>query len=326
MFRYCFGVLTLALFPAVAAAQICGTTDLTETFTDEENAYLAARVAGQPFSEGLLWQAEKDGSRVVVAGTLHIPDRRFDPIVAQLTPEIESSDLLILEATRDAEVAMAQAAATNPEMFFLTSGPSLIDLLEPAEWDQVSAELAKRGIPGVIAAKFQPWYASLVMATPICALSAMQAGEAGLDRRLETVAEAAGVDVAGLEGIEAVLDVFSGETIEDQLEGLRINLSVKDDEDANTSTLVELYFQGRTRESWEVSRVLIDRQGIENGQEMFDEVEESLLIGRNEDWEPIMNELIAGRDAVMAVGAAHLSGETGVLRALERAGYEVTPF
>ena len=154
----------------------------------------------------------------------------------------------------------------------------------------------------------------------------MQAGETGLDRRLETVAEAAGVDVAGLEGIEAVLDVFSGETIEDQLEGLRINLSVKDDEDANTSTLVELYFQGRTRESWEVSRVLIDRQGIENGQEMFDEVEESLLIGRNEDWEPIMNELIAGRDAVMAVGAAHLSGETGVLRALERAGYEVTPF
>lgn len=326
MFRQCVGILSFALLPGLASAQVCGTTDLTETFTPEENAFLAAQIDGEAFSQGLLWQAEKDGSRVVVAGTLHIPDVRFDPIVESLTPEIQASDVLILEATRAVEAEMAQAAATNPEMFFLTSGPSLIDLLEPAEWEQVSAELATRGIPGVVAAKFQPWYASLIMALPICALSAMQAGETGLDRRLEVVAETAGIEVAGLEGIEAVLGAFSGESIDDQLEGLRITLSTQDDEYANTSTLVELYFEGRTRESWEVSRVLIDRQGIEGGQEMFDEVEQSLLIDRNVAWEPVMNGLIDGRDAVIAVGAAHLSGETGVLRALERAGYEVTPF
>ena len=53
---------------------------------------------------------------------------------------------------------------------------------------------------------------------------------------------------------------------------------------------------------------------------------ESLLIGRNEEWEALLPVLIDGGDAVLAVGAAHLSGETGVLRALERAGYEVSPF
>ncbi len=326
MFRYCYSVISFVLFPALATAQICGTTDLTETFTAEETAFLEERLAGVPFAEGLTWEAEKDDSRVIVVGTLHIPDARFDPIVAKLTPEIEASDLLILEATREAEAEMAQMAATNPGLFFLTDGPSLIDLLEPEEWDQVSRELSSRGIPGVVGAKFQPWYASLVMAVPTCALGAMQAGEQGLDRRLETVAEEAGIAVQGLEGAEAVLNVFAGETIEDQLEGLRITIGTQDPDNANTSTLVELYFDGRTRASWEVSRVLIEREGIEGGQEMFQEVEDSLLIGRNEDWEPIMNDLIAGKDAVIAVGAAHLSGETGVLRALERAGYSVAPF
>ena len=79
MFRKCISIISFTLFPALAAAQVCGTADLTETFTAEETAYLAELVEGQPFSEGLLWQAEKDGSRVVVAGTLHIPDARFDP-------------------------------------------------------------------------------------------------------------------------------------------------------------------------------------------------------------------------------------------------------
>jgi uncharacterized protein YbaP (TraB family) len=283
-------------------------------------------VAQHPFSEGLTWQAEKDENRVVVIGTLHIPDARFDPIVARLTPVIEASDLLIVEATREVEASMASMAATNPEMFFLTTGPSLIDLLEEPEWEQLAAEMADRGIPGVLAAKFQPWYASLVLAMPTCALGALQAGQQGLDRRLEAVAEAAGVAVAGLEGAEAVLGVFAGETLEDQLEGLRITLGTQDPSHASTTTLVELYFDERTRASWEVSRILIDREGIEGGQEMFDDIEQSLLIDRNIAWETVMSELLPGKDAVVAVGAAHLSGETGVLRALERAGYTVSSF
>ncbi len=326
MFRALSFSIFLFFFPMIAVAQVCGTTDLTETFTAEEAARLDALVAPHAYGEGLMWQAEKDGSRVIVVGTLHIPDRRFDPMVERLLPEIAASDVLIVEATREAEAGMAALAAERPELFFLTTGPSLIDLLGPEDWAQVEKELSQRGIPGMVAAKFQPWYASMVLALPICALDVMKAGETGLDRRLEAAAEAAGIPVKGLEGPEAVLEAFTGETIEDQLEGLRITLGTQDPENANTSTLVEMYFDGRTRASWEVSRILIDRQGIPDGQAMFDDVEASLLIGRNRTWEAVMPGLIAGGDAVIAVGAAHLSGETGVLRALERAGYVVMGF
>ena len=50
---------------------------------------------------------------------------------------------------------------------------------------------------------------------------------------------------------------------------------------------------------------------------------QGILEDRNTAWEPKIRELVAGKTAVLAVGAAHLSGESGVLRALERAGYTV---
>jgi uncharacterized protein YbaP (TraB family) len=211
-------------------------------------------------------------------------------------------------------------------MFFITEGPTLIEILGEDEWGKINDRLADLGIPGFLAAKFQPWYLSLTLAIPPCAISVIQSGEKGLDRRLETIAKASNVPLAALDDTEAVLRLFADEPLEDQLDGLRITLETQADGDATSSTLIEAYFDGRVRESWEFGRIQVEKAGIENGAELFEEVNESLLVGRNEDWEPKMNALIEGKqDVVIAVGAAHLSGESGVLRALERAGFAIAP-
>jgi uncharacterized protein YbaP (TraB family) len=62
---------------------------------------------------------------------------------------------------------------------------------------------------------------------------------------------------------------------------------------------------------------------MENAGALFDEMNAALLVGRNQDWEPKIAALVENKDVVLAVGAAHLSGEDGVLRSLERAGYSV---
>ena len=125
--------------------------------------------------------------------------------------------------------------------------------------------------------------------------------------------------------MEQLLRLFADEPIEKQIDGLRITLETQASNDATTSTLIESYFEGRVRESWEFGRILIAETDIENGPELFEEVNQSLLLDRNQDWEPKIVDMVAGKDAVIAVGAAHLSGETGVLRALERAGYTLSP-
>ncbi|MEO9827005.1 MAG: TraB/GumN family protein [Paracoccaceae bacterium] len=317
----------LLALPIQAMAQTCGTRDLIAELGDQDRARLDALVAPHAYPEGNFWTATKGDTTVTVAGTIHIPDPRLAPIVEMLKDTVTNADLLILEATAEDEAGLQSLAAEKPEMFFITEGPTLIEILGEEDWARVNDRLSAMGIPGFFAAKFQPWYLSLTLAIPPCAITAIQSGGRGLDRQLEEIAVGANVPLAALDNTEAVLQIFANEPLEDQIDGLMITLEIQSDGDATSSTLIEAYFDGRVRETWEFGRIQVEQAGIENGAELFEEVNQSLLIGRNEDWEPKMNAMIEGnQNVVIAVGAAHLSGESGVLKALERAGYTLEEF
>lgn len=323
--RRIFFALLILLIPVTAHAQSCGTADLIDELTVTDRARLDALIAPHPYPNGNLWRAEKPGSTVTVVGTIHIPDPRLAPIVEQVRPILNDADLLILEASSDDQAGLQALATTQPEMFFITEGPTLIDLLGEDDWARISDRLAALGVPAFFAAKFQPWYLSLTLAIPPCAMTALLSGDHGLDRQLETIAIANNTPVGTLDDVESLLRLFADEPIEKQLDGLRITLETQASGDASTSTLIESYFDGRVRESWEFGRILVEQTDIENGPELFEEVNQTLLLDRNSDWEPKIANMVAGKDVVLAVGAAHLSGETGVLRALERAGYALSP-
>lgn len=324
MIRKLVATVLLGILPFQSQANNCGTVDLIAEVTTEERAWLDELIAPHPYSNGNLFLATKGEDTALIVGTLHIPDPRLEPIIDTARPYIEDADLLILEATAEDEAGIQTLAATRPEMFFITEGPTMIDILTPEEWDQVTERLQAIGIPGFLAAKFQPWYLNLTLAVPPCAMELLQSGEKGLDRHLEAIAVDAGVPLAALDDMETVLKIFSDEPIEEQLNGLRVTLETQQDGNASTSTLMQGYFEGRIRETWEFARILLARSDIENGEEMFEEVNQQLLINRNADWETKLPDLIIGKDVVIAVGAAHLSGESGVVRALERAGYTIS--
>lgn len=317
-----FALLGLLALPA--QAQVCGTEDLIAELSPGERTRLDALVARHAYPEGILFKAQKGDDTVVVVGTIHIPDPRLASIVEEVRPYLEKADLLILEATSEDEAGMQRLATEKPEMFFITEGPTLIDLLTEEEWAQVTDRLDAVGIPGFLAAKFQPWYLSMTLAIPPCAMTLLQSGQKGLDRQMEIIANDLGVPLATLDDTEAVLRIFADEPMERQLDGLRVTLEMQQDGDAATSTLIEGYFDGRVRETWEFARIQLERSDMPDAAGMFDEINQTLLIDRNAAWEEKLPDLVAGKNAVIAVGGAHLSGESGVLRALERLGYAVS--
>lgn len=325
MFRHMIIAGLLAAAPVFALAQTCGTDSFIDDLSTEDRARLDALIAPHPYPEGNLWRAEKEGSTVIVAGTIHIPDPRLTPLVDQVASFLDEADLLIIEATAEDEAAVQALAAEQPDMFFLTEGPTLIDLLGPEDWALTKQKLEEIGIPGILGAKFKPWYASISLAIAPCAMAAIQSGQKGFDRQIEALAIEKGVPLAALDNSEDVLRLFADEPLDHQLDGLRLTLRTNIDGARATATLTESYFAGKTREGWEFSRIQIENTGIEGGAEMFEEINQQVLIDRNKTWEPKIIELTAGKTAILAVGAAHLSGETGVLRALERAGYSISP-
>ena len=68
-----------------------------------DSQWAAARLHDTPYPTGNHWIATKDDRRLNIIGTMHISDPRMDAVTEQLAPVIQSADVLLVEATRDAE-------------------------------------------------------------------------------------------------------------------------------------------------------------------------------------------------------------------------------
>jgi uncharacterized protein YbaP (TraB family) len=57
----------------------------------------------------------------------------------------------------------------------------------------------------------------------------------------------------------------------------------------------------------------------------FEQFEDVFLNHRNESWIPEIEKLVKLQPTFIAVGAAHLGGEKGVLNLLRQKGYSIEP-
>jgi uncharacterized protein YbaP (TraB family) len=154
-------------------------------------------------------------------------------IAEKLRPALDAADLLILEATTSDQAELQNLASTQPEVFFLTEGPTLIDLLSEEEWAQIKDQLSAIGVPGFFAAKFKPWYLAMTLAIPPCIVNKVVAGDKGLDAQLEDIALSRDLPIATLDDVEDLLKMLSGDPLDVQLEGLRMSLTMLRDGDAS---------------------------------------------------------------------------------------------
>jgi uncharacterized protein YbaP (TraB family) len=58
---------------------------------------------------------------------------------------------------------------------------------------------------------------------------------------------------------------------------------------------------------------------------VFDEIEQEILVKRNQNWIDPIEKFIKAGQTFIAVGAAHLPGQVGVIELLRKKGYTVSP-
>lgn len=318
--------LLLSFLAAGAAAARCAGADLRETLDAGQRAALAAAVAGTPFAEGNRWRATRGARRIDILGTIHLSDPRLDPVMARHAPAVAAADLVLVELSAADEAALQEELAADPARLLLPGAATLPGLMDEANWQLLSAAIRARGLPPAMAARMQPWYLSLQLAIPPCALPEIAAGARGLDHRVIAAARAAGVPVRSLEPYDTLFALFADAPLEEQVEMLLLGvMPVSDTEDAFTTT-IEAYFDETHAEGWEMAR-LVARRALDlppaEIDAIFAEMEARLLAERNRAWIEVI-EAAEGDRLFLAFGAAHLFGEDGVLALLERAGYTLT--
>lgn len=314
-------------FPALAA---CGKApDLDQFLTPAEQDAVAAIEAATLNGTGTLWRATKDGRTVYIAGTMHLPDPRHSVTMAALRPILREVDALYLETAADGEAQMQSEIASDPTLIFTATAetPTLPELLDEATWVQLRDAMSARGFPAPLTAKMRPWYVSMMLSFPPCAMDSMASVVGGLDKMVERAARALDKPVRSLEDWQTLFSTFSEIPYQEQVDIMALSITPDDVAEAAFTATLDAYFNQRHALSWGLSEVLSHRiPGLtpEQIEAESARMEELLLDRRNLNWLPVILEAAAQEDILIAVGAAHLIGENGVVALLENEGFALT--
>ena len=309
-------------FLAVPALAACEGDDIRDSFTPEEPTAIEAELAATPYSEGNHWVATKGDRQIHFVGTMHFNDPRMGPVVDRLAPIIETADAVLFETAMSEMEAFQTSLAKDWSPVLITDGPTLPELMSEEGWAKLSEITRSKGIPSWMAAKMRPWFLSSVLAVPACLRNSPNPDH-GLDRRLGEVANAFDIPEVSLEAIETMIALFDKYPIEEQVRMVEMTLDLMGGSDNDMYTMAKAYFEERSAEAMLAMEMSARRESKippEVFEQMLAEFRNDILIQRNINWIPVnLNQ--SGNRIFVAVGAAHLSGEFGVLRLIENEGY-----
>ena len=268
-----------------------------------------------PYGSGLLWKIERAGVEPShVFGTIHSTDKRVHRLPKPVAHALRTAKSLILEVVRTDDMPARMA-----RLMMLRDGRRLEDILGGELFGRVAAVARLYGIPPNVLQRIKPWAALMTISLPPAEKARQAAGRLPLDLALGARAQKRGIPVYGLETVEEQLGLFEGLPEADQISLLAAAVS----DNAKLEPLFERMIRSYLdRDLGALMTTAIDQTAGSDPRhrEIF---EIRFLKRRNRLMaERVRSRLDAG-GAFVAVGAAHLPGENGLLSLLARHGYRV---
>lgn len=322
MRRILFSFAMLFVLADTASAQ-CSGTNLIDALPQDEQAALRAEAALSPHATGNFWRATRGTQVVHLIGTYHFDDPRHAATMAALAPVLEEVTTLLVEAGPEEEAALKARILREPQLMIIDDGPTLPEMLPRPDWLRLSQALRDRGIPPFMAAKFRPWYVTMLLGVPACDMERI-ATTKGLDGMLVDAALAKGLTVRAMEPYDTLFGIFDQLPQDDQVAMITSALAMEKKSEDFAVTLADSYFNQEGRLIWEFMRhesLALPGYTPERVAEEFATMEEALMTSRNRKWIPEIEAAAARGPVLVAFGALHLSGEQGVLRLLEAQGF-----
>lgn len=266
----------------------------------------------------LLWKiSSKDLDQPsYLYGTIHMIGKDDFFLTEATESALKSTERLALEINMDEMMNNMGAMFGMVSKMFMNDNQTLRDLLSEEDYAIVKAHFEEIGMPLMFLERVKPMF-----------LSAMGAGESGnpmdansgmvsYEMEFMKMAKADDMEMAGLETAEFQMSMFDSIPYEAQAQMLVESIRSTDTEDDQFGVMVDLYRQQN------INAMIAMMDDEEGG---LGEYEELLLVKRNENWIPIMGEMMKSKPTFFAVGAGHLGGKRGVIRLLRAAGYQVEP-
>jgi hypothetical protein len=280
---------------------------------------------GLPFgaSAQLLWEISGNGLEApsYLYGTVHVSDSRAYTFSDSVLARISETDVLAGELNLDMSIFQSFQMLSA---MFMPNDTTLRDLLEREQYALVKRKLDKRlhsmGLLGMAdwVERMKPIYISMVLMDLSGAMEGHGSGRPALDLYLQQRARAKRKEVVGLETLEEQLSVFDRVPLREQALGLYEELA-QDDGGAGQrdqlDRMLDWYAAGELDSLYQLSLAGMDST-----------FRVAMLDARNRNMaERMVPHWKQGKRLFVAVGAAHLPGEEGIVALLRRMGYRVEP-
>ncbi len=264
----------------------------------------------------LLWEITGNGIKKpsYLYGTFHVRDKRvfqFDKIVYK---KLKKCDVVTGELDMDMG-KMMMSLFTNINQLFLPRGTKLKDLYEDStDYNLVNSCLTEKlGFMASLADSMQPILTAMMMSEGEGEFSSDY--QYVLDDHFQRVGKMKGKEVKGLETMEEQLDALSGIDINEQAEMLlQTCTDTSSDNVFGANNMIAIY----CNQDINAMDSLINKAS-------GDDFSEKLLYRRNKNMANRIHDIIQKKPAFNTFGAAHLSGEYGVINLLRKKGYQVEP-
>lgn len=273
---------------------------------------MPALANGGKEENALLWKITGKGLKKpsYLYGTIHAvcPDKMV--ISETLQKALGQTEQLSLELDMDDPDMMSQfmMLSTLPE------GQSLKAMFTKEEYEAVGALFKSTyGADLQFVDNLKPFvlYSMLIPVLTECTPESYE-------QKLMNLAHSQQKEVLGIESVQeqmAVVDELPNKFYVDMVTRTATNLAKSR---AEYSEMVDLYFA-------QDLKGLQDLMQRDYPEEDYRKFNEAFLVKRNRNWIPVMERMAKAKPTFFAVGAAHLSGEEGVVALLRKQGYKVEP-
>jgi uncharacterized protein YbaP (TraB family) len=262
----------------------------------------------QPLENELLWKISGKG--------LEQPSYLFGTIHATCDATLDDTTLKALEDTKqlyleiDMDDPMLQMQMIQG--MAMKDGVTIASLVSEDEFVLLDEFLQQNiGMSAKMINTFKPFMLSSMLLPKL-----LDCEFQSIEMELMKVTKAQNEEVYGLETVSEQLAIFDKISYEEQVkELLKTAKSDLTKEKKEMKKVMDVY---KTKDI-EKMLVLMDESDNTISADNID----LLVVNRNKNWIPVIEKVIKNTPTFFGVGAAHLAGDTGVIKLLRKQGYKV---
>ena len=265
-------------------------------------------------ADSSVWKITSGENTVYLGGTVHLLRPSDYPLPEEYEQAYQESAVLVFETDISSMNDLSIQAETLKQLTY-TDGQSLDTVLNDEAYNALSEYIATIGIPMAMIEQFKP--GMIISMLQLLEFQKIGFTPQGVDAYFNIRAINDAKTLEELESVEEQIGFLAAMGEGNENEFILLSLS---DLDETTEVMEDMILAWRTGDNEKLSEMFVADM-LNEAPELY----ESLLRGRNLNWIPQIDKMLADEDVeFVLVGAAHLVGNDGLLELLKARGYKVS--